>query len=170
MGEGEDVSMTILLGFVEFLAQAATALGIPLALTAYIKAKREERREQEYNAYHALDEKYVEYLQLCIQHPKLDMYYIPVGSNEVALSPEEKIQQYALCEILISLLERAYLMYRDQSTTIARSQWEGSWNAYMRTWAKRELFRRLWAELGNQFDDDFVNHMNAIIRAEMASR
>ena len=161
--------MTIL-GFFELLAHAATALGIPFALVAYLKAKRRERREQEYNAYHALDEKYVEYLQLCIQHPRLDMYYIPVESSDVILSPEEKIQQYALCDILISLLERAYLMYRDQSTPIARSQWEGSWSAYMRTWAKRETFRRLWDELGNQFDDNFVNYMNATIRTEMASR
>ena len=157
-------------GFVELLAHAATALGIPFALAAYLNAKWRERREQEYAAFHALDEKYADYLQLCIQHPRLDIYYIPIGDSEITLSPEEKIQQYALCEVLISLLERAYVMYRDQSTPIARSQWEGSWNAYMRTWAKRETFRRLWAELGNQFDDDFVNHMNATIRAEMAAR
>jgi hypothetical protein len=163
--------MTILELF-ELLAHATTALGIPFALAAYLKATRRERLEQEYNAYNALDEKYVEYLQLCVQHPRLDLYYIPLDREgaDGGLSPEERIQQYALCEILISLLERAYLMYRDPSTPIARAQWEGSWNAYMRTWAKRDTFRRLWAELGNQFDDGFVNHMNAIIRAEMASR
>jgi len=159
--------MTVLEVF-ELLSYVATALGVPTAIGAYLTAKSRERREREYETYHALDEKYLDYLEMCIQNPRLDMYYFPL-EQEVVLSPEEKIQQHAMCEILIALLERAFLMYRDQATEIKRAQWEG-WNAYMHDWAKRANFRRLWSELGEQFDKDFVKYMNSIIEAYSDSR
>lgn len=158
--------MTIL-QFFEFLSYVATALGIPIAIFAYLKAKSSERREREYETYHALDEKYLDYLQLCVENPKLDLYYLPL-EQEVALSPDEKIQQYAMCEILIALLERAFLMYRDQATEIKKRQWDG-WNAYMHDWAKRQNFRELWSELGEQFDADFVRYMNSIIKRTLGA-
>ena len=100
---------------------------------------------------------------MCIEHPRLDLYYLAL-EQEVTLTPEEKVQQLAMCEMLIALLERAFLMYRDQATAIKRAQWEG-WNAYMHDWAKRRNFQVLWRELGEQFDEDFVRHMNSIIAA-----
>lgn len=153
-----------LLNVVQVLFQAILALSIPIALITYLNSKHRERREQEYNAYNALDEKYIEYLKMCIQHPKLDLYHLPL-ERDVTLSPEERVQQYALCEILISLLERSFVMYHEQATPRAKSQWEGSWDPYMRDWAEREIFQRLWAELGNQFDDEFVNHMHKYVVA-----
>ena len=108
-----------ILNVVQVISQAIVALGIPIALFTYLNSKRRERREQEYSAYHALDEKYGQYLEMCVRYPKLDMYHLPLD-REVVLSHEERIQQYALCEILISLMERAYVMYRDRPTPFAR--------------------------------------------------
>lgn len=152
------------LQFWELLSYVATALGVPLAIAAYLRAKSRERREREYAAYHAIDEKYLDYLRMCVEHPQLDLYYLPLEQG-ADLSAEEKIQQHAMCEILIALLERAFLMYRDQATEIKRAQWEG-WNAYMHDWARRPNFRALWPELGEQFDEDFFRHMSSIIVEE----
>jgi hypothetical protein len=152
------------LQFWELLSYVATALGIPAAILAYWRVKTRERHEREYAAYHAVDEKYADYLRLCIEHPRLDLYYLAL-EEEVPLTPEEKVQQLALCEILIAVLERAFLMYRDQATAIKRVQWEG-WDAYMHDWAKRRNFRTFWAELGEQFDEDFVRYMNPIVAAQ----
>ena len=125
------------------LADLATTLGIPVAIIVFVNEKRQERREREYGTYHALDEKYQDFLQLCMEYPELDLYDIPLA-REVDLTPEQRLRQYALFDILVSLLERAYLMYSDQSNRIKRRQWKG-WENYFRDYAAHPTFRRLWA-------------------------
>jgi hypothetical protein len=82
--------------------------------------------------------------------------------HEPDLSHAQEVQQSALCEIIIALLERSYVLYRDQGTTITKARW-AEWNEYMGEWASQPTFRRLWQRLGSGFDDDFVRHMNGII-------
>jgi hypothetical protein len=145
----------------ELLAHIATILGIPVAILIFVNEKRKERRDREYGTYDALDEKYQDYLRLCMDNPELDVYYIPLeGKHE--LSREQKIRQWAMFEILLSLLERAYLMYQDQSSEIKKAQWFG-WDKYMHDYAKRETFRNLWQELSVEYDSSFVEYMNSVI-------
>jgi hypothetical protein len=146
----------------KLLANAATILGVPIAIVVYLNEKRKERREREYGTFNALDDKYLDYLNLCITNPRLDLYYLPFD-GKTTLSREERIQQYAMFEILISLMERAFLMYRDQSTEIKKSQWEG-WDQYMTHWASRPIFQTLWLRLGDQFAEEFMEHMNQLIK------
>jgi hypothetical protein len=150
------------LQILEMLSYLATILGIPIAILLYMNEKRKERLEREYGTYHALDEKYLEYLNLCIDNPDLDLYYLPLDKRP-KLTSEQKIRQYAMFEILVSLMERAFLMYRDQTTRIKKAQWEG-WSAYIRDWCGRENFRSLWSILGDQFDENFTNYVNARIQ------
>lgn len=145
----------------QILANIATMVGVPIAIVIFVFEKRKERREREYGTYNALDEKYIEFLKLCIEHPEFDLYYYPV-KEEIRLSPKQKIQQYAAFEILVSLLERAFLMYRDQSNDVKTTQWNG-WNEYMQGYAQRATFRELWLFLGDQYDIDFIGHMNSYI-------
>lgn len=141
----------------QMLSHAATTLGVPIAIVLFLNEKRKERREREYGTYHALDEKYLQYLELCVEHPELDLYYLPLSAPK-ELTPAQQIKQYALFEILVTLMERAYLMYRDQSSDIKRRQFEG-WNMYMTDWSRRKNFRALWQILGHQFDTEFTSHM-----------
>nr|CBX28143.1 unknown protein [uncultured Desulfobacterium sp.] len=67
-------------------------------------------------------------------------------------------QEQVLFLILISILERAYLMYHDQSTDIKKRQWTG-WVEYIRDYCRKENFRRRWPTLGPQFDKGFVTFM-----------
>lgn len=143
------------------LADAATVLGIPIAIILFVNEKRRERREREYGTYHALDEKWTDFLKLCMQYPEFDLYDLPLG-RKIRLSPEQRIRQFAMFEILLSLLERAFLMYRDQSNRIKKAQWAG-WNEYMHDYAERETFRRLWQLRGKEYDEEFMKHMNAIV-------
>lgn len=143
------------------LANVAAVLGIPAALFVYIQEKRRERIEREYGTYHALDEKYIEYLGLCLQYPELDMYGLPL-EDKAALTPQQAIQQYALFEILVSILERAFLMYRDQSTRVKRTQWSG-WQEFIADWCARQNFRALWKLLGEGYDREFVAYMEGVM-------
>jgi hypothetical protein len=155
------MSLTEILGA---LSDLAAVLGIPLAIILFVNEKRKERREREYGTYHALDEKWTEFLQLCIQYPEFDLYDLPL-EKKVRYTPEQKIRQYAMFEILLSLLERAFLMYRDQSSRIKKAQWAG-WNEYMHDYSGRTTFRRLWKLRGKEYDEGFMKHMNAIIDSE----
>jgi hypothetical protein len=145
---------------VEIFSYIATILGIPIAIILFINEKRKERRDREYGTYHALDEKYHDYLKLCMENPELDLYDRPI-EKKVQLTAEQKIRQYAMFEILVSLLERAFLMYHDQASSIKKAQWEG-WNLYMQDYARSSTFGELWKLRGTEFDEDFTNHMNKI--------
>lgn len=48
------------------LSTIVSILGIPIAILVFVNEKRKERRDREYGTYHALDEKYLEYLGLCM--------------------------------------------------------------------------------------------------------
>jgi hypothetical protein len=145
----------------QILTNIATILGIPIAIIVFLNEKAKERKEREYGTYNALDEKYLEFLRLVMEYPELDMFDIPL-EKKTTLTPEQQIQQIAMFEILISLFERAALMYRDQSDEIKKTQWEG-WNSYIEDWAKRTTFQELWERRGDQYEKEFVNYMQGII-------
>jgi hypothetical protein len=78
------------------------------------------------------------------------------------MTDEQRIRQAAQAEILISLMEQAFVMYRYQSKKIRRAQWAG-WDGFVRDWCKRPLFRALWIEVGDQYDQDFTDYVNALM-------
>jgi hypothetical protein len=148
----------------DWLADVATVLGVPTALVVFVNEKRRERRDREYGTYDALDDKYREYLLLCLENPELDLYDVPLDESP-ELDPPTRIRQAAMFDVLVSLLERAFLMYRDQSSSVKRRQWQG-WVEYMEAYADNPTFVRLWDLRGIGFDVDFVAYMNDVIRRQ----
>lgn len=144
----------------EILSHIITILGFPIAIYVLIQEKLKERRAREYGTYTALDDKYIEFLKICLENPALDIYHLEKKEPH-AYTQEQKTKEIVVFEILISILERAYLMYSEHSTKIKKEQWEG-WNMYMYEWMRRENFRDAWRQLGHQWEINFENHMNAI--------
>lgn len=159
------------------LANLATALGVPVAIVLIWFDKRRERRDREYGTYDALDDKYRDFLALCIDHPQLDLFDVPLknakrqslpatdGPPEVDL---QSIRQMALFDILVSLLERSFLMYSDQSNTLKRQQWNG-WVEYIDSYCQHPTFRSLWVTRGSQYDGRFLEFMNRRITTVSSS-
>jgi hypothetical protein len=146
----------------EALSYVATIIGIPVAIFVFLYEKRKDRLAQEVDSYLRANEKYVQYLSLCLEHPGLECFDL------LPLEPQVKatgldIKKLTLFTILISVLETGYLLYRRHKGTIRQSQWPG-WRAYMEMWASRSDFRRAWPTLGPQFDSDFYALMNQLIR------
>jgi hypothetical protein len=100
---------------------------------------------------------------MCLDKPELNVYdySISLGSGQNCDSTLKSRQEQVLFTILISILERAYLMYRDQNSEIKRKQWAG-WVEYFKDYSKSEGFRRQWPQLGPQFDTEFVAFMQKI--------
>lgn len=146
--------------YLEIASSLTALLGIPVAIYIYLQEKKRERKEREYGTYNSLDDKYIEFLNLCLNNTDLDIYHIEKFSNKKRTA-EQNNREIIIFEILISILERAFLMYRDQSSKIKQEQWVG-WVMYMEDWLKRENFQKAWKKLGYQWDDNFEKHMNEI--------
>ncbi|MCW7753408.1 hypothetical protein OOT00_05335 [Desulfobotulus sp. H1] len=148
--------------YLQLIAHTVTILGLPLALLIFYREKRRERQDREYGTYDALDNKYTHFLELCLERPELDVFDLPFDSNEMNATARKKRQEEIMFLILISIIERAYLMYKDQNTAIKKRQWEG-WVAYMKHYSKRQNFRQRWPEFGPNFDHQFVAFMDTLI-------
>jgi hypothetical protein len=127
------------------------------------RSVRREQLDREYGTYNALDDKYHDFLNLCLQRPRLDIFDIQ-DAKPLPLSDEEKKEELIIFTILISIFERAYLMYFRQSSKLRRRQWSG-WEDYIRDYAKRKNFQEAFRISGITFDTDFQVFMNAIMKS-----
>lgn len=146
---------------IDVVLQLITLVGILCAVWLYFEDKRHERRDREYGTYNALDDKYIDFLRLCLENPDLDvMWDIPLLRSE-APRPGELRREKILFSILTAILERAYLMYREQTSAVRRAQWAG-WEAYIRLYMVKQNFRDYWESNGDQWDINFVTYMNSL--------
>jgi hypothetical protein len=135
-------------------------VGVPVAIALFFVTKRRERLEREYGTYNSLDEKYIDYLKVCLEHPHLDVFDLPMPNYKA--TPEKEWEELQVFSMLIAILERAYLLYRDKSRSVRFLQWSG-WQKYMRDWAARPNFIRAWQELKGEFDGDFEVYLNSLL-------
>jgi hypothetical protein len=155
MTELEPVRMIL-----EMLSYLVIIGGVPVALYQYIRSNRAERRLREKAVYDALDQRYLDYLMLCLDHPDLDVFDIPLaeerGGREAG---QQKRKEQIAYTYLLNIFERAYLMYRDQSTAFKQQQWAG-WESYIRGYTGRKNFQDTMKKIGlDEFDRDFVTFL-----------
>lgn len=149
--------------YLEILSLLATTLGVPIAIYIFFKEKQKERRDREYGTYNALDDKYLDFLNLCLSNVDLGIYEM---SNK-ELTEEQKIRANIIFEIHVSLIERAFLMYQGHSDKIKKNQWSG-WNTYIEDWMEYERFRESWkTTLSSQYDTEFLTYMNQLYQKKV---
>jgi hypothetical protein len=165
-------ALTGFFGGLDFVAQliahVVTVIGFPIAIWSYWKQselqhkdRERQRIDRENGTYSSLDDRYMEYLKLCVEFPNLGMFN-PVQKVRTDYSDAEVVQRYAMFEILLSIFERAYLMMYDDRESAARGrQWSG-WETYLKSWRTHPDFKDLWEKLGNGFDSDFVKYVDAL--------
>jgi len=145
----------------ELLSYVAILLGIPAGLCQYYRSVKKEQQDREYGTYNALDEKYLQFLTLCFKHPELDVFEVPDAAPR-PLDETQKKQELIALTMLISICERAFLMYSDQSTAVKRRQWSG-WDGFIREYCRRENFRRALARAGGGFDLGFEEYIRRVL-------
>jgi hypothetical protein len=139
----------------------AVILGIITALFQYIRSERKNTKDKEYETYNASDEKYIDYLKLCLDHPDLDVFDIPDGEVN-NLKDEREKKSIIMFTILFSIFERAYITYKDKSRKIKKEQYNG-WIDYMVEFVDRENFKEAWKISGKTFQQEFQYYMNTKI-------
>lgn len=143
----------------EALSYIAVIVGFPIALYQYRRKTLKEQADREYGTYNALDEKYLEFLVMCWENPRLDIFDV-ADSAPAELSTVEQKQELIAFTMLVSMFERAFLMYHDQHDSVRERQWSG-WAAYIRDYCHRANFRHAWSRIGEQFDTNFQNFMSS---------
>lgn len=146
------------LDYLDAISKLIVILGLPLAFIQYQRTKRKEKRDREYGTYNALDEKYLEFQQLCLKYPYLDIFDIS-DSNPGELNDSQKKEELIIFTMLFSIFERAYLLYSDQYSNIKKRQWVG-WDSYIKSFCQRKNFLEAWKVSGETFDTRFESYMN----------
>jgi hypothetical protein len=156
----------------ERLVPLCTLISVAIAVALYVQGQakereanaREVRRASELKmteAFNALDDKYIDYVKLCLAHPELDTFDTPLARGRPA-TPAELRGESMMFAILLSMMERSYLMYRDPSDAFKREEWVG-WEGYMRSWISRQNFLAEWGRTKHEFDPDFVVFLDKLI-------
>lgn len=144
--------------YLEIATYIITILGVPAAIYIYLKEQRLQREEREYGTYDALDDKYIELQQLCLEYPSLDIFDTPLAEQQ-QLSEGQRKQEEAILLIRISIFERAFLMYQRASSEGRKGQWEG-WDVDMKEWLERKNYRAVWDNHNQYYDKSFVEYLN----------
>jgi len=158
----------------EKLVPLATLLSVLIAATLFVQGQRKEaadraqadataRETRVRDAYASLDDKYLDYVKLCLDHPDLDVFDTPIAVPPPP-TPERRRRESMILSVLFSMLERAYLMYGDPRDDFERAQWS-AWSAYMRAWAPRPNFRAEWSVGRAEYDPGFTAYMDGLVAA-----
>ncbi len=146
--------------------RAVELVSVVGAIIAAFWAYYNHYKDKEWAAYHEMDEKYREYLRMCLDLPHLDIFDIPNEKfgveAKVELTPEQKKAEVIAFTILFSIFERAFLMYRGKSSALRKKQWNG-WEDYMKGYCLRNNFIDAWIISGDTFDKTFKSFMDRLV-------
>jgi hypothetical protein len=148
-------------------------IGVPVGLYNYIEAKNKDREDAEWLAYEKMDDRYWTYERLAMDHPFLDVSDAGASDNTVSallkprndLTSAERINERQFMLMLISMYERAFILYADKSTTFKAEQWNG-WDSGLNRWIRKPVFIEAWHAIGTDFDTRFQNHVNDLMKTQ----
>lgn len=157
----------------EFLSFVAVVIGVPIALIELhahaadaADAAKKQRIEAAEKIYRDVDQRYMDFMKLCIEHPRLDCYSLPQGGSP-PLSADELMQQKILYSTLSDVFEVAFVQYHKPNEDnpdvikLYKDQWAG-WDAYIRKFLGRRVYRQTWREIKDEYDKGFVAYMDTI--------
>ncbi len=157
------------LQFIKDIAQIVNYLALsvtgPLALFGFLRAKKQERADREYRIYDELDNKFLEYQKLALQHD-LELIEVPDYDPRLGSSKLRKKQELVANGIAFSLFQRAYLMFHGQSDQFKQRQWRG-WEQSLMNLLRRYSVRDAWMVCRPHYDVKFQDYIDACLVATM---
>ena len=152
----------------EFASYAVTVVGLPLAIAVLVREARKERaaedeelEQRREEIYQELSDEYVQFMKLLLQYPELRLVHPQPGGM---FTEEQREQRFLIFGILVSLLERAYiLLYEPDLDDEGRRRWQ-SWDDYVREWCHRADFREALASHIEGEDPAFRDYIVRIAR------
>tara|TARA_R110000787_G_scaffold232870_1_gene339942 strand:+ start:1625 stop:2125 length:501 start_codon:yes stop_codon:yes gene_type:complete len=155
------MAFTEIKDFFELIAYIVTIFGFPIAIYIFYLERERERAEIKAQALTQSSDRYVEFLTLSLNYPRLDVFSVPI-LDKYELTAEEVRIESSLISMLIDMFEKAYLMYHLEQKCIHESQWNG-WIGTIKSYCFRDNFTREWEIVGTQFDVSFYSFMQDLI-------
>ena len=146
----------------ERLVPLATLISVSIGVALYVQGQKKASQQRVTDNFNALDDKYIDYVKLCMAHPDLDVYDVPID-HPSPRTPDQLRAESMMFSLLISTLERSYMTYHPESDAFSQQEWE-SWNAYIQTWATRPNFRAEWGRTREAYDREFRDYVEAQIQ------
>lgn len=147
----------------EIASYVVTVIGLPLAIGLFLFEQRKERRNEEAEVYQLLSDAYNDFLKVVIDNPDLRLRSNTVPPDR---SPEQQERMLAIFDMLISLLERAYLTaWTPEMTPEQKRRWN-SWEDFMREWIRRDDFYYRLPELLRGEDPEFAAYLRRLAEQE----
>jgi len=131
----------------------------PLALAGYLHAKHKEQLDREYRIYDELDNKFLEYQKLALQHD-LDLIEAPDFSVALASDRHRLKQELVTASCGFALFQRAFLTFHNQSNDFKKRQWCG-WDRLLNSFLARPGVRHAWQICKPHFDLVFQAFVDA---------
>jgi hypothetical protein len=144
------------LGIWEWLSYVVTVIGLPLAIFVFIFEQRKERNNEEEAVYQLLSDNYQDFLKVALDNTDLRLF---TTEQTPDLTVEQRERMFIIFNMLISLLERAYLLLYEETMSAPQLRRWQSWDDYMREWCSRADFRALLPELLRGEDPGFVSYI-----------
>jgi hypothetical protein len=150
----------------ELASYVVTVIGLPLAIVLFLYEQRKERANEEDEVYQLLSNAYNDFLKVVIDNADLHLRSnVPTPD----LTPEQRERMLAIFDMLISLLERAYLTAWSPDMTAEQARRWNSWEDFMREWVRRDDFYRRLPELLGGEDPQFADYLRALAEEERGS-
>lgn len=147
----------------EIASYVVTVIGLPLAIGLFLFEQRKERRNEEAEVYQLLSDAYNDFPKVVIDNPDLRLRSNTVPPDR---SPEQQERMLAIFDMLISLLERAYLTaWTPEMTPEQKRRWN-SWEDFMREWIQRDDFYYRLPELLRGEDPEFAAYLRRLAERE----
>lgn len=143
-------------GLWEWLSYVVTVIGLPMAIFVFIFEQRKERNNEDEAVYQLLSDNYQDFLKVALDNTDLRLF---TTEQTPDLTDEQKERMFIIFNMLISLLERAYLLLHEEEMTPQQYRRWQSWDDYMREWCSRADFRAMLPELLRGEDPGFVSYI-----------
>ena len=147
----------------ELASFIVTVIGLPTAIAIFIYEQRRERRNEEDEVYQLLSNAYNDFLKVVIDNPDLRLRSQTATPD---LSAEQQERMLLIFDMLVSLLERAYLTAWSPHMTAEQKRRWNSWEDFMREWLRRDDFYLRLPQLLKGEDPEFVAYLSQLAQQE----
>lgn len=160
--------------YVEFASFLALIVTCPIALmelhnhaNEMQKSVERERNELSENTYRYVDDRFMDFMKLCLDNPRLDCYSVARAEKlRPPLTEDEKWQQRILYSALTDVFEVAYVQYHKEAVSqkikkLFDDQWDG-WDAYIRKFLARQSYKAVWFDIRGEYDKNYIQYVDGI--------
>jgi hypothetical protein len=144
----------------EWASYVVTVFALPFGIAVFAHEQRRERQNEDEELYQRLSDEYAEFSKLLLVNTDLGLMTYPTKYRQ--LNEEQIERRNILFDILISLLERAYILVYDIKMNEQAARLWASWDDYIRFWCRRDDFREALPWLLEGEDPDFGAYIRKI--------